>query len=491
MSFGKSFIYILLVAGIVISPSGVAYSAGDDFFLEQTFDIPGVILGFQAADFNGDGHQDLALLTSEDPTKRIMLVYLQRESDRFPPTVSQRFELPPTVNMFQAEDLDGDGLSEIYVIDYDGLRQYRHDGIKFAAKAKIQLPGPTIFTAGIEGAVLTDPFIHVISGRPVVFIPTVSGYQLWEYRGGKFSQFDEIPFTHVVFKGERSVKHFGNAMPLFALRLPEIVVGRRAERAEINLIWPDRLAVFLEGNGGKFSDSEPIHFHFLKSSPGNLCLSKLVDFDLDNRFDLICSQSRGGISGALTEVSFYGSDRLRQASTTATHTISLTDACGNLMIDNFDRTGGLELAVPAVELGTMSTVKMMITKKTDLYLLIYPIDNLGRPSPEPTVRHKMTCRLDFDRANPVEDVRIDWSGDYDGDGLPDLVLADGGGQLMFYRGSAEGYLESKAEQVLNMSSPDIIKPLDLNGDERSDLVIIHKPDQASTRLTLLITNRIM
>lgn len=489
MFFSKK-IFIPLAILLIILAHSIAHSAGDDFFLEQSFELPGVILGHQVADFNGDGRADIALLTSESNAKRIVQVYLQRDADRFPPTVSQRFELPPTVDMFQAADLDNDGRAEIYVIDYDGLHQYKHDGNKFSPQVKSQAPGPTLFTGGIEGGILTDRFIHSISGRWVVFMPTAEGLLLWNYDDGKFNLREKINFPHVVYRGERSIKHFGNYPLVYSMRLPRIVIEQRLDRALIYLVWPDRITVFSEDDEGKFRVGTEI-FRFQNASPGNLCQSQLVDFDLDNRLDLVCCQSRGGISGASTEINFFGSDRISNLSAVPTHTINLTDACGNLMVDNFDRTGGMELAVPAIELGTMSTVKMMISKKTDFHVLIYPIDNLGRPAKEPLVRRKLSCRLNFDLANPLEDIRIDWSGDYNGDGMPDLVLADGGGQLMFYRGIAEEYLESKAEQVLDLVAPDNMYSVDLNDDGRSDLIVIHKPDRESTRLTLLITNRIM
>ena len=490
MLFGKIFIHILAALTLALLLHAVAQPAGDDFFTEQSFEVPGAILGYQTADFNGDGRPDIALMTSEASANRVLQVYLQRESDRFPPSVSQRFELPPTVNMFQVADLDEDGRAEVYIIDYDGLRQYKHDGTKFAAHPKNSAPGPTLFSGAIEGGIIPDRFIHEINGIPTFFMPVPEGCLLWQYRDNKFVRWNLLTFSHVVYQGERSVKQFGNYSSVFSMKLPRIIVGERNQKPVIHLLWPDRIVTFTEDEDGNFGDSLDI-LRFQYGSSGNLCQATLVDYDMDNRLDLVCSQSLGGISGALTEINFFGSDRLRASPTTATHTINLTDACGNLLIDNFDRTGGLELAVPAIELGTMSTVKMMITKKTDLHLLIYPIDNLGRPAKEPSVRRKMSCRLDFDRANPVDDIRINWSGDYDGDGLPDLVMADGGGQLMFYRGSAEEYLESKAEHVLNLVKPDVMTPVDLNSDGRSDLIVVHKPDKESTRLTLFITNRIM
>jgi hypothetical protein len=218
--------------------------------------------------------------------------------------------------------------------------------------------------------------------------------------------------------------------------------------------------------------------------------SQLVDYDRDGRLDLICCRSDGGISGAQTDITFFNAADILLGRRVEGHRITLTDACGNLIVGDFNNDGNPELAVPAVELGILSTVQKMITKKTDVHVLIYPIDNHGQPSKEPTVRRELSCRLDFEQADPTADIRLNWAGDYDGDGLADLVVADGGGQLMFYRGLAREYIESKASLVLDMPSPNQIRPTQLNNDGRDDLVIIHKPARGTTRLTLLVTNRI-
>ncbi|MCP4567555.1 MAG: VCBS repeat-containing protein [FCB group bacterium] len=477
---------------LVVAGYGIGFAAGDDFFLRQNIDVAGNILGCRQADFNGDGKIDLALIVSEPTGKRTIKTYLQRESGRFPPGAGQTIELPSSTNMVQCRDMDGDGRSEIITIDHDGLRMFAHNGERFDDNPKTEVPGPSIFNAGIEGSILSHKFLYPVSGTWVAFMPIYDGFLLWEYKGGKFIRLGRLDTRHVIRYIERPVKLFGSMNTVFSMALPEITVGDNNGDGldDIYLTWPTRIAIYNQTEAGQFDNEGRIDFDFQRLASGNLCQARLVDFDLDGRLDLVCSQSIGGVSGAHTEINFFGADRLRQQNRSASHNISLTDAHGNLIIDNIDRSGGLELVVPAVELGIMSAVKMMITKKTDFHLLIYPIDNLGRPASDPIIRRKITCRLDFDNADPTANIRCDWSGDFNGDGFPDLVFADGGGQLMFYSGMAEEYIEKKASLVIDVVDPEFIKITQLNSDGRSDLIIIHKPGSQSSRLTLLVTNRI-
>lgn len=486
----------LLIAIMTVSCLSVVRAADDDFFLTQDIDVRGVILGTREADFNGDGLIDLAVFAADASGNRLLQSYIQREAGRFPPSPSQTFTLSPSANVVQCLDLDGDNAAELYVIDHDGLWRYRFEGGRFNDNPDHIITVTTIFGGGIENGMLPEKCFRTVSGRTTAFLPDYTGFALWSYTGGKFTKWAELPASQRCAVSSRPVKLFGEYSPSQASRyvvsIPDVVVhdGNGDGRDDIYFIWPDRLTIYMQDDQGRFGPDRKTEFRFQDSEDGSMQQSQLVDYDGDGRLDLICSRSDGGISGAHTDITFFNAADILLGRRVEGHRITLTDACGNLIVGDFNNDGNPELAVPAVELGILSTVQKMITKKTDVHVLIYPIDNYGRPSKEPTVRRELSCRLDFEQADPTADIRLNWAGDYDGDGLADLVVADGGGQLMFYRGLATQYIESKASLVLDMPSPNEIRPTQLNNDGRDDLVIIHKPAQGTTRLTLLVTNRI-
>ncbi len=480
----------LLGLFVALAWSGKGFAADDDFFLRQEIDIPGVVLGCRSGDVNGDGRPDLIIVASDQSGHRVGHVYLQREAGRFPPAASQTLTLSSSTDMVQIFDLDRDGKSELLTVDQNGLWQYHHDGAGFATPPQALAAEPTIFMSGIEGTILPHPFVQLISGRTIAFLPTAAGYALWEYKGGTFKKLSALSLAHALDEDDRPVKLYGSAGGVFTMTLPEVTIADSDgdKRDDIYMVWPDRLAIFRQNADGSFGPAAAADMH-LNGAHGNFCQSRLADFDRDGKLDFICGRSLGGVSGAHTEIDFYTADRFTQNAPPATQHVSLTDVCGNILVDNIDRTGGVELVVPAIELGIMSTVRTMISKSTDFYLLIYPIDNLGRPSREPAVRKKLSCQPNFENANPTARIRVDWSGDYDGDGLPDLAFADGAGQLQFYRGMAGEYMQGKASLVIDLPDPNQIIVAPLNDDGRSDLIIIHHPGEKSTRVTLLVTNR--
>ncbi len=472
------------------------FAADDDFFLEQQIIVRGIILGSREADFNGDGLIDLVLIISDPSGRRLLSSYFQRESRRFPPAPTQTLEISPSADIAQCMDLDGDGTLELYLIDREGLWRYRHRGDGFEGEPAHLIDEATILAAGTENGLLPYDCLLPLSDRLVAFIPTLNGFTLWTYTNGAFTRWGELQAAHRCALMGRPVKLFGNHAPehmsQFVISIPDVIIhdGNGDGLDDAYLIWPDRLVIHLQDRDNGFNGSTGILFRFQEITDGCLYQSQLMDYDRDGRLDVVCSRSEGGISGALTEITFFNAADILRGRRVESHRVTLTDACGNLMIDDFNLDGSPELVVPAIELGILSTVQKMITKKTDLHILVYPIDRAGRPSREPEVRREISCRLDFEQADPTADIRISWIGDYDGDGLIDLVVADGGGRLMFYRGSAEEYLESKASLVLDIPGPNEIRSAELNDDGRDDLILIHKPGQGSTRLTLLVSNRI-
>lgn len=482
---------IVLVLTLCVYLTITAGAADDNFFQRQQIDVPGAVLDYRLGDFNGDKLTDLALLVAEPSGRQVIELFLQREAGRFSPNAMTTMELPRTAGMIQCFDINGDNKTEIMIVDHDGLQEYSYNGKTITPSGKSITTEPTIFSGGTGGAILSQTFIQTLSGQVVAFLPVDDGFSILAYKSGKFSVAGQINFPHVVYREIRPIKLLGASHGGLTTILPDIVIGdaNGDDRDDVYLVWPDRLSIFEQNPSGQIGSEAATTLHFQEMSDEAFCQSQLADFNLDKRLDLIGYRSIGGISGAATEISLINSSNFRSGDKSTGHHITLTDACGNVIIGNFDGSGGLELAVPTIELGVMSMVKVLLSKKIDFHLLIYPLDSLGHPSKDPVIRRKISCQLDFSKADPTSGIRLNWTGDYDGDNRPDLAFADGTGQILFYRGIPNEYVESKASLILDAPNVDQIYATQLNNDGRSDLILIHRPVNNLTRVTLLVTNR--
>lgn len=492
MSKKKAFLCgAILALAFYVCLAITASAADDHFFQRQQLDVTGTVLDYRQGDFNGDKLTDLALLVTEPSGRQMIGVFLQREAGRFSPNAITTMELPRTAGMIQCFDVNGDNKAEILTVDHDGLQEYSYNGKAIIPSNKLTLTEPTIFSGGTGGIILSQAFIQTLSGQVIAFLPVDNGFSLWTYKSGKCSAAGQINFPHVVYREVRPIKLLGAAHGGLTTILPDIVIGdaNGDKRDDIYLVWPDRLAIFEQSPSGQIGSEAAVALHFQEMSDEAFCQSQLIDFDLDKRLDLIGYRSIGGISGASTEISLINADSFRSGNKDPGGHITLTDACGNVIIGNLDGSGGMELAVPTIELGVMSMVKVLLSKRVDFHLLIYPLDSLGRPSKDPTIRRKVSCQLDFAKADPTSGIRLNWTGDYDGDSRPDLAFADGTGQLLFFRGIPNEYVESKASLILDAPNIDQIRATQLNNDGRSDLILIHRPVNGLTRVTLLVTSR--
>lgn len=488
----NKYLKICLIAFLaVIAGAHFSRAADDDIFIQQEITVSGEILACRSADFNGDSLADIAMVVAESTGDRILSIYLQRTSRRFPPTSSQRIVISPTVNMIQTLDIDKNGKADIFVVDRRGVWRYHFEGDAFNDKAQHVIKKQTLFAAGIQGPIFDEKFLLDVGGTTSAFVPVPDGFELYAYRQGKFSLTSLIPFTHVITREKAPVKSFVSRPTVFEMSLPRIRISdyNRDDLPDIYLLWPTQLEIFPQNMQGRYNKESHIKFKFGKYTRDNLSQAELVDFDRDGLLDLISCHSLGGLSDARTEIRFFGASQIINNDRIERQTINLTDICGNMMVGDFDGTDGVELVLPAIELGILTTVKNMISKKTDFHFLIYPIDNLGRPSKEPLHRRKVTCRLDFEHTDPTGEFLFNWKGDYNNDGKLDLVTSDGN-QMMFYFGSAEDYIEKKAGLVLDIAGVESLISTQLNNDEYSDLIAIHEPSAGSQKITILVTNQV-
>ncbi|UCD93592.1 MAG: VCBS repeat-containing protein, partial [Candidatus Zixiibacteriota bacterium] len=446
--------YVCVIASILFLSvvSGTVDAAEQDFFDIYSLEVEGEIFDFLADDFDGDGLNDIAVIYSpaSDLDSRYVGLYLQEVQAGFRANADYLGMLPQTAAQIGAADLDGDGMAEIILVDSDGVSM-----MDLVASSGLSTPvrivrQKTIFSFPLFGGIVSDPFLHDINGipGPEIIIPTPRGYVIFE-RGddGVYQILNQLSAPIICRNSDRDLKSFSRQRKVnlnVSLATIRVHDGNLDGRNDLYFLWDRRLCCYFQDSTGNFSEAPDVQLDFYPANADGFIQSRLIDLNGDRRPDATVSYTSGGITSAETKIRFYIADAGGRIGSQFRKEITLSDSHCNLFIDDFNADGSPELAVPAIELGALAATKMFLMKNSDIHLLVYPFEN-GVPDDEPTQRMKYGFRFNFDDPQPASEVAVDWSADYTGDGLYDLVFSDGKGKLQFFWGNSDEYLSKKSD----------------------------------------------
>ena len=490
--------YIRLLSAIIIFivalfGGKIVLAADQDQFDIYTLEIEGNIYGYLTGDFNDDKAKDVAIVytTSTDRDTRYLGLYLQKRGGGYHTQSDYLKILPIGFYQINAADINDDGRDEIVLIDGNGVLAIEFDPANGFGDPSRIIRTKTIFAMPLYHGVLTGTFIYELndeSGYEII-VPSDRGYLVYEKDDrGNYDIWANLDVPVFCSNSNKELKEFNHSQNFHVnINLPGIYVadGNLDKKPDLYFLWNRKLASFLQDSTGNFPQKPDVDFYFSPIDEKNhFCQSRLIDVNGDNRPDLMATSTSGGISNTETKVQCYISDGAGKIKTRSSKTITLSDSHCNLFVDDYNGDNVVDLVLPAIELGTVSTIQMLLMKSADLHLLIYPFIG-GLPSEEPIKRAKYDFSFNFDEAMPTTEVYMEWSGDYNGDGVPDLVYLDGTGKILFYWGKKDSYLSNKFDVQISLDRISEVHPVNLNQNAFSDLIVTHSLSGNRDRITVL------
>ncbi len=327
-----------------------------------------------------------------------------------------------------APDLDGDGRSDLLLFHPDGVLVLRqHPGGEFRALQRLAVP--------VEAAVTVpwQPHLNVAS-RTVV--PLLSAGDM-----------DGDGLADVVYYLDESIGVF-RRRPEGGF-LPETIHGLAAERRK------PRQRFF------KF-DVPP----------------RMEDFNADGQLDLaLVYPSRGRVQvyyGHAGRKDFSQPDQL----------MSVSDGWSSgVYFEDLDGDGKLDLIMGVIrKIGITEGIQVFLSGRLDLELHVYPMEASGRFTKDPARELRFSIPYSFsvtrDSASLDLVFRPNLRGDFDRDGLRDMLVATGDKTLRIYPGEKGRGFSERPSGAIAMAPPaetSTTEPFvwDLNGDGVSDLVLRH------------------
>lgn len=488
--FLRRFSLVFLVTELLAWRAG--HAADQDFFDIYGIEVEGKIHNFVVGDFDGDSLRDVVVIYSPQSgvENRYLGLHLQRRDGSFGAKADFLTELPKSAAQIDVADYDGDSRQNILAADADGVIAFSFSsGNGWSAPQRL-IRQSTLYAFPMFEGIIVSPFVVDLLQKPglEMVIPTAKGYAIFEKNDrGAYQILNQLSTPIVSRHHARDTKdlnRYGNTG--FSISLAQIYIfdGNLDGRADLYFLWDRKLCTYFQDNSGNFPQTPDVELDFYPGNSDGYLQSYLLDMNGDRRPDLAVSHTSGGITKTETKLRFYIADAHGRMEKLHRREISLSDSHCNLMFGDFRSNGRYDMVISAIEIGAIAATKMLLMKKADLHLLIYPLTN-GLPENESTRRMSFEFKFNFDHDIPTEEVCVNWSADFNADRLLDLVFCDGGGKVQFYWGKERDYLSRKPDIDISLDHPSMIYPLNLGRGNYPDVVLRHNLGGRLDRLTIL------
>ncbi len=475
------FVCVMALQSLLFSGS-VATAAEQDQFTVRELSVEGWTLGSLFGDFNGDGLSDVAIIyipTKIRDQRRFLGLFVQDKSTGFKSTPTSVFPLPAGASCFQATDLDSDGKDEIVFLDDKGALTLDPVGADASASKRIVRRKTVYQLTDFRGALVSD-FALELNGLPglELVLPVVNGFALFEQgEDGAYVLLGEVQLKSAGYhaRPERLFFRTNTKAQSYVVETPELIAvdANLDNNIDLYVLYDNRSYLFLQDSAGGFSPTPDRLLELTELSAGESCYPLLVDCNGDSRPDLVALRMKGGIASSECKVDFYLSDKSGYLSQTPGKTLHLEQARSSALVTDVNGDGKPELVLPAVELGVVATIKMMMQKKGGFDLLIYDL-NKGVPSDDFSMRKKLPVALDYTEEYPEAGALFNWSADFNNDGIHDLVYTDGADHLEIFYGSRTNYMDDDNAIEITVPEPAQLIPMELNGDGKMDLIVVRR-----------------
>ncbi len=435
----------------------------------------------EARDLNGDSFPDLIAQNGHD-----LNVFLFDPQRGFSAAPQQTLRLDGTAFLWTIAPLERDRPPSLVTAGSRALQAHSFEGRGFAAAAKDLVVHPSLFEGASAG------------GPPLLtnFAPDLDGDGLPELL---LFRKDEI----FIMKGSPAAEYLClQKLPLavdVALRLnwgahmkmietsavPTLAFGDvdGDGRSDISYYRDEAIGVFRQTPGGSFTPADPMDL--LTDKPKKR--DRFVKFDVPPRVADLNGDGLLDIAAVYPSkgrVHIYYGQAGRRDYTQPDEVKQAADGWSSgIYLEDLDGDGRPDLIMGVVRrFGITGGIQVFLSGKVDLELHVYPMGAGGRYAKDPIQELKFSIpyTLQMTRTSAAFDLvfRPNFKGDFNRDGLRDMLVAEGEKTLRIYPGVRERGISEQPSGSIAMNPPPgttLTEPFvaDFNKDGVSDLVLKH------------------
>lgn len=435
----------------------------------------------EAQDLDGDGKPDLVIQNGRD-----LQIFLQKNGT-YTPAPQQVVRLDPTVFLWTFGQLDGQKHPAIFTAGSRAIQAIQFDGAAFGAPRDLVVH-PSLFqgTCAEGHAPLFAVFAPDLDkdGRSeVLLFQEDEIFVMKQLPGGEFRCLQKLPVPMDV----ATIVPWGPHQKLTeTIGVPILSFGDTdgTGRTDIAYYKEESIGVFHQLENGTFlvGDAKDLTAD-KKRRRGNRFLQfdvppRVADFNGDGLLDVaLIYPSKGRVHV------FYGKSG-RKDWATPDQVMNVADGWSTgIYLEDLSGRGKQDLVMGVVrKFGITEGIQVFLSGKVDLELHLYPMQDDGRFSKDPVQELKFSIPFSFhvtrDSASLDLVFRPNFKGDFNKDGLRDMLVRVDDKTLKIYPGVKEHVIQSEPSGTITMNPPEGVSTTepfvaDLNGDGVSDLILKH------------------
>ncbi|RMG16169.1 MAG: VCBS repeat-containing protein [Planctomycetota bacterium] len=498
---------LLGLLGALLAPG--ASSPGQEAarsFLRVDLDVGGRITEVAATDLDGDGRRDLLVVRGREA-----LIFRQRGDGTWPTSPLQRFRFHPRTVLFDVGDLDGDGRAEIALLMADGVYAYalreRKGRWLYGLRPRRLATCSTFCDRPIREEVRRKRFLRDVDGDGDLdlLVPQRDGFAILAADGrGGFAAPARLPAppSAVLNLGRDRLSSQLFASYWFpdpqvqqfdAVGAPELVLAREGQVLVFGAEGPGALP---RTPRGRYVIPEQRQFSLQVEKPLELDFTtplRIRDLDRDGRADVCTTHVGKG-----TTRIYFNRPPVAEAFSRPAASVRAKGVTFLSYTCDMDGDGLEDLVLPRMDrISAWSVIKVFLTRTVPIEMMVF-YQRPGRRFPaEPDDTRELEIPISVDtggeRVKLGSTVVATVDGDYDGDGVKDLLYRSDEDRLSVYRGvpragvAEEASLEVPVRDVedYRFAMPTVV---DLDGDGRDDVVLRYWSwDRSRDALTLLLS----
>lgn len=479
--------------------------AEDDFFSTINLQVAGQPTDYKVVDLNNNGLNDLLIAhvqTIDGKRVRFFSTFFQ-DVTGFSSSADQSFEVDEGAIIYDVADVAPTRGKEIVFFKNDGLYYYASKNGSYQPISRLLFKTDSIFKIADSSFLEHFDFIKDLNndGPEEIMIPQFSYYHI--YHKNSQNTYELKSELNISMSNKLVSSREISRYLVSSYAIPNMIMAdyNNDQRDDIIVVQDRYLQVFFQSESGEYSNKKSVTVDFwmeltqayslslgargrfqrnrLKDKSG---INTLCDLNNDGLLDIIIEKfifSESIFNPKKKFYIFYGKKRPEGDAKggyfdkTPDQLIVSRGVHVNSWVKDLNHDKKMDFVIPAVEIGLLKIVSLLITGSIDVTAYTYFMDDTGKYPRSPD--EETTYSMKFNRKSrkiPVED----FTGDYNGDGLEDF-LGSKADTLFITFGPKEGRLEIKKKDVefeFDIPANGMnVKPEFINPDEKSDLIILY------------------